>query len=88
MTLTLEIPDSIAPAWKSEGEDVARAILEDSAVEAYRQGRLSAFQIRQLLGHASRWETEDFLSAHGAWPGLTEDEAREDSRRLSELLRA
>ena len=88
MTLTLEIPESLASAWAEDHGDTARAILEDSAVEAYRQGRLSAFQIRQLLGHASRWDTEDFLSAHGAWPGTTEEEARDDSRRLSALLHA
>ncbi len=87
MTLTLEIPESLVSAWAEERDDMARVILEDSAVEACRQGRLSAFQIRQLLGHASHCDTEDFLSAHGAWPGTTEEEAREDSRRLSELLR-
>lgn len=87
MTLTIEIPESLVTAWAAERDDAARAILEDSAVEAYRQQRLSAFQIRQLLGHESRWETEDFLAARGAWPGTTEEEAREDSRRLSALLK-
>ena len=77
-----------ATAWATDCGDTVRAIPEDSEVEAYRQGRLSAFQIRQLLGHTTRWDTEDFLSAHGAWPGTTDEEARDDSRRLSALLSA
>lgn len=40
-------------------------------------------EVSVLLGHESRWETEDFLSAHDAWPGLTAEEAAEDSRTLS-----
>ena len=43
MTLTLEIPESLASAWAEDRDGMARAILEDYAVEAYRQGRLSAF---------------------------------------------
>jgi hypothetical protein len=47
---------------------------------------LTIRQARLLLGHDSRWETEDFLSAHGVWPGITPAEAAEDSRALSDLL--
>ena len=83
MTLTHEIHESLASAWTGDRDAMARAILEDSAVEVCRQGRLSAFQIRKLPGYASRRDTEDFLSTHGARPGTTEEEARRDSRRLN-----
>lgn len=71
MTVTIEIPDSLATCWQRQDGDLARTVLEDFAVKSYRQGRLSLAQVRQLLGHASRWETEAFLSDHEAWPGTT-----------------
>jgi hypothetical protein len=46
-------------------------MIESFAVEGYRSGRISAFTVSQLLGHGSRWETQDFLAEHDAWPGQT-----------------
>ena len=86
MTLTIEIPDHLASCWPEGGDGMARTVLEDFAVESYRQGRLSAFQVRQLLGHESRWETEEFLSSHDAWPDLTVQEMLADGRALNALL--
>ena len=40
-------------------------------MEGYRCGKLSAAEAGEMLGHTSRWETEEFLSAHGVWPGTT-----------------
>lgn len=86
MELTLEIPDDIAESLGGPGRALSRAALEAIAIEGYRGGVLTTRQVRLLLGHLSRWETEDFLSAHGAWPAITAAEAAEDSRKLSELL--
>ena len=74
MIITLEIPDQVAALIRSQRPELERAILEGFAVEAYREGTLSCLQVRLLLGHESRWETEDFLAAHDAWPDPTEDE--------------
>lgn len=87
MNVTLKIPDELAAGLGIEAPALPQALLEAFSVEGYREGRMSAKQVRLLLGHDSRWETEDFLSAHGAWPGLTVEEATEDSRRLGTLLR-
>jgi hypothetical protein len=86
MELTLEIPEDVAASLGGTGVTLSRTVLEALAVEGYRSGSLTTKQVRELLGHASRFETEDFLSAHGAWPGITADEAAADSRALSELL--
>lgn len=74
MTLTVEIPDVAAPALQESFAEMSRAMVESLAVEGYRSGRISAFTAGQLLGHSSRWETEDFLSQHDAWPGQTVEE--------------
>jgi hypothetical protein len=87
MQVTLEIPDEVARQLPPDSVERERVILENFAVEAYRRGILSTAEIRKLLGHASRWETESFLSAHDAWPGTTIDEVTEDMRALQELLR-
>ncbi|MCU0751510.1 MAG: UPF0175 family protein [Akkermansiaceae bacterium] len=87
MKMVLEIPDEIAESLGGSSGALTRAALEALAVEGYRSGALTTKQVRLLLGHASRFETEDFLSAHGVWPGITADDAAADSRALSELLK-
>jgi hypothetical protein len=87
MEVNLEIPEDVAASLGSSGVALSRTVLEALAVEAYRSGTLTTKQVRLMLGHASRFETEDFLSAHVAWPDLSAAEAAEDSRKLTELLR-
>ena len=89
MQVTLEIPDDVANALPGVGDfpdGLSGKVMECFAVEAYRQDFLSAAQVGKLLGHASRWETEDFLAFHDAWPGLTVEEVADDARTLSDLL--
>lgn len=87
MQVTLEIPDDVAESLGGTSGALTRTALEALAIEGYRGGALTTKQVRLLLGHASRWETEDFLSEHGAWPGITPAEAATDSRTLSDLLK-
>ena len=86
MTVTLTIPDVLAGSLKRVQPALQGLLLDGFAVEAYRQGMLSAAEIRILLGHESRWETEEFLAAHDAWPGTTATDVSEDGRRLTALL--
>lgn len=82
MVLTLNIPDVLA---SSLGQDVRRTVLEGFAVEAYRSGTLSCAEVRVLLGHESRWDTEAFLSAHDAWPDPSVADVEEDLNHLAGL---
>ena len=86
MQVTLNIPDIIARQLTPDKAGLSRVIVENMAAQAYRSGILSSREVSLLLAHESRWETEDFLSAHDAWPGLTAEDAAEDSRTLSRLL--
>lgn len=86
MTVTVTIPDVLAAALQRLQPDLPRVLLDGFAVEAYREGMLSAAEVRVLLGHESRWETEDFLAAHEAWPGTTPEEVAADGSRLNALL--
>jgi hypothetical protein len=64
MRITLEIPDELAVSLSPDGQDPARAALEAIALEAYRERRLTGFQLRSLLGISSRYELDGFLKQH------------------------
>lgn len=87
MTLTMNIPDNLAASIGSAVDEVRSRFIEGYAVQAYRSGTFSAAEVRELLGHSSRWETEDFLASHGAWPDLTANEVLDDMNNLR-VLRA
>jgi hypothetical protein len=67
MQVTLEIPDTIATQLTAAGKDPGRLALEALAIEGYRSRRLSEFQIRQLLGFATRMDVHGFLKQHEAY---------------------
>jgi hypothetical protein len=67
MQVTLEIPDTLAAQLTAAGKDPARLALEAFAIEGYRSRRLSEFQIRQLLGFATRMDVHGFLKQHEAY---------------------
>jgi len=64
MRVTLDIPDELVTPLAGPGQDPARAALEAWGLEAYRQRRLSAYQLRMLLGIESRYELDGFLKQH------------------------
>ncbi len=86
MQVSLNIPNDIVHQLTPNAASISRVILENLASQAYRRGILSSLEVSLLRGHQSRWETEDFLSAHDAWPGLTHEEAADDSQAMSRLM--
>lgn len=86
MTLSLAIPDVLTNKLDRVHTALPQVLLDGSAVEAHRQAMLSVADVRVLMGHQSRWETEDFLATHEACPGTTAAEVTKDRRQLKELL--
>ena len=84
LNFSLTFPDALAALVESP--DLPRRMLEAFAVEGYREGTLTKKQVRLMLGYETRWEVEDFLAAHGVWPGLVAADVAEDGRRLNTLL--
>ena len=85
MTVTLDIPDNLAASLGATVSDVCRTVADACAVAAYRAGKFSSAEVREFLGHASRWETENFLAAHSAWLNPTEEEVLSDLANLRAL---
>jgi len=64
MQISVQIPDDLAAALAPQGQDPARAALEALGLEAFRRRRISAYQLRLLLGISSRWDLDAFLKDH------------------------
>jgi len=64
MEITIQIPDELATLVT--GHDAfARELLEAFTAHAYRNDRISSYQVGQLLG-LDRWQTEEFLASRDA----------------------
>jgi hypothetical protein len=73
MRITLEIPDELAATLARSGQDPARTALETLALEAYRERRLTGYQLRTLLGIPTRDEFDGFLKEHRVEKYTAED---------------
>jgi hypothetical protein len=87
MKMVLEIPDDISAELNRKLGDSAVLTLEALAVAAYVHEALSLEQVRRLLGLESAWQAREVLSRHGAWPGMSVAEFREDLAGLESLKR-
>jgi chromosome segregation and condensation protein ScpB len=54
--VTIALPDELSETLGSPGQDLSRPAFEALAVAAYRERRISAAQLRQLLGYDTRME--------------------------------
>jgi len=73
MQITVTFPDELAAPLLPAGQDPARAALEALALEAYRERRLTAYQLRLLLNIESRYELDGFLKQHNIYDYTIED---------------
>ena len=87
MTIVVEIPDDLAGALSTEGQDPARALLEAVALEGYRTDRLSESDIRQLLGFETRMEVHGFLKEHGVFLHYTLEDLEHDTATALDAAR-
>jgi hypothetical protein len=78
MDVLLHLPEGIGERLETRREDLPRWATEAWAVEAYKAGALTSFEVGKMLGHSSRWETEDFLKRAGAYLHYTEDDLARD----------
>ena len=64
ITITVELPESVAKKLGDGKIDLSRTALEAVALEGYRSDRLTGFQVMQTLGLETRLELDAFLKAH------------------------
>lgn len=86
MQITIELPDRIVQQIDQPRNQASRRILELIVADQYRQGRLGAAEVRNLLGLESRWDTYEFLKREKAYLPYTEDDLEQDSQAISDFL--
>ncbi len=85
MNLTLRIPDELATRLAAEGGDLERRVLEGFALAEYQAGRLTRFELRQLLGIATRFELDGFLKERGVFEPYTLEDVQREVESLERL---
>ena len=67
MEVTINLPDDVAGVFSANGEDIEREVLEATALEGYRSGKLSQAQVRRMLNLATDMQVDAFLKEHGVY---------------------
>lgn len=87
MDITLTIPDDIATELQNGGAaPLSRRLLEIIALEGYKSGMLTEFQVQRMLGLENRFEVHGFLKEHGAYLDYGAEDLERDSAALDALL--
>jgi hypothetical protein len=82
MPLTVELPIEAESLFRRAwGDELDRTAFEALLVEGYRTGRLTRYEVQQLLGFDNRWDAEAWLGQHGAV--LSYDQADLDADRAT-----
>lgn len=64
MEVTINLPEDIAKVFSANGENIEREVLEATALEGYREGKLSQAQVRRMLGFKTDMQVDAFLKEH------------------------
>ena len=87
ISVTLTLPDAIAAQLQLQQKNISLQLLESFAAEKYRDRLLTAYQVGQLLGHDSWWETEEFLQQHQCFHHYDDQELEEEMNLPGELFK-
>ncbi len=85
MEVTINLPEDVAKVFLANGENIEREILEATALEGYRTGKLSHAQVGRMLG-LSRFETDALLKQHDVSLNYTVEDLEADRQTLDKLL--
>ena len=83
--VTITLPEELLAALGVPERELSRAALEALALEAYRTRKITAAQLRRVLGLPTRMAVDAFLKEHGVELDYTQedlDRDRETHRRL------
>jgi predicted HTH domain antitoxin len=87
MTVSIDIPKQAEELLRGAfGDHLSRAVLEAIAIEGYREGKLSRFEVQTLLGLEDRWETESWLGSKGVHLDYGREDLDADRQTLDRLL--
>ncbi len=86
MPVTIQLPNDVELRLRSKSSDLESEAREAFALELFRQGKVSHFELSQILG-IDRVETDSLLKRHGVIEGsLTMQDLDEQARTLNDVL--
>jgi len=87
MDVAFSMPEELAQRLQAQWGDLSRRALEAVVADAYREETITLGEVRRLLGHSTRLETEAFLKSRGALLEYSEDELNADIQAAKEARR-
>ena len=78
MNVAIEIPEDVFHRLTEQWGNLPRRSLEAVALEAYRAGVLTEFEVQRMLNLASRWEVETFLKRENAYLDYSKADLEDD----------
>ena len=87
ITVQMDIPEQAEELLRDAfGDNLNRAALEAIAIEGYRSGKLSRYDVQRLLGFEDRWETESWFSGKGVHLNYHLEDLEADRKTLAKLF--
>ena len=87
MDVTIDLPAEGERLLRAAfGEDLSRAAVDAMAVEGYRSGKFSRYDIQKILGFTNRWDAEEWLGARGLTMDYSVSDLEADRRTLDAIL--
>lgn len=81
LTVTLTLPPELAERLRQESPNLDAEVTEAYALELFRQGKLSHYELSQALG-LDRVETDAYLKRHNVYEGSLTSEDLELQREI------
>jgi hypothetical protein len=86
MAVTFQLPADVEKRLRAESSDLDADAREASALELFRRGKLSHFELSQVLG-LDRFQTDAYLIQHKVYEGsLTAEDLEADKQTLDRVL--
>ena len=88
MEITINVPDAVAgKIFANRQKEISRTVLESIALEEYRKGRLTHFEVGQILGLATLMQVDAFLQQAGVELEYTFDDLERDTATIEKILK-
>lgn len=85
--VTIELPAELEDKLRRETSNLEKDVREAYALQLFREGKLSHFELSQMLG-LDRFETDAYLQRHRVYEGsLTMEDLASDRSTLEDLLK-
>lgn len=79
MEVTINLPEDVAKVFLANGENIEREVLEATALEGYRSGKLSQAQIKRMLGFETDMQADAFLKEHKVYLEYDLDDVKRET---------